>query len=141
MPAIGPVLGALILQKFNKKVGQLADFAGPLSTPGAAHTTAFCMAIGNGIVLGAPVIMFTTSDSGVAGTPPIPGAGTGVGIKVDAAWFKKELYETIRKAVQAKYGSTLAAPYPPGADDAGKFLEALCDSIADSVKEIGRAHV
>lgn len=135
MPAIGPVLGAMILQKFNSKVGKLADFAGPLSTPGAAHTTAFCMAIGSGIALGAPVIPFTTSDSGLAGAPPIPGVGTGVGIKVDASWFKKELYETIRKAVQAQYGQTMSVPYPPGPDDAGKYLEALCDSIADSVKE------
>jgi hypothetical protein len=136
MPAVGPVLGTLILQKFNSKVGQLGNFAGPLSTPGAAHTTAFCMAIGNGIALGAPTIPFTTTDSGVAGAPPIPGVGSGVGIKVDAAWFKKDLYENIRQKVIAKYGQTMAVPYPPaGPDDAGKFLEALCDSIADSVKE------
>lgn len=93
------------------------------------------MAIGNGIATGVPVISFITKDSGQSGVPPIPGTGTGIGIKVDSDWYTKELYTKLRKTVLEKYGYTSHDPYPPSDDNSGKYLEAMCKGIAEAVKE------
>jgi hypothetical protein len=82
---------------------------------------------------GSPLINFTTADSGSAGAPLVTGTGTGIGIIVDAAFFKQDLYTRARAAIIARFGTTRHDPYPPGLHNSGELLLALCKGIADSV--------
>lgn len=134
MPAIGPALGALIMNKVDQNMKKISGHS-PLSQKNPSFFIAKCMAIGNGIATGVPVISFITKDSGQSGVPPIPGTGTGIGIKVDSDWYTKELYTKLRKTVLEKYGYTSHDPYPPSDDNSGKYLEAMCKGIAEAVKE------
>lgn len=134
MPAVGPALGALIMNKVDANMKAIAGFS-PLSQKNPSYFIAKCMAIGNGIALGAPTISFVTKDTGQAGAPPIPGTGTGVGIIVDSDWYTKELYTRLRASAIEDFGSTTHGPYPPPPDDSGKYLEAMCKGISEAVKQ------
>jgi hypothetical protein len=134
MPVIAPVLGQLIQQNVNRRMRQMADYSGPLAQKNPAYFIMMCNAIATGIQLGAPVIAFTTTDSGVTSAPPVPGVGTGVGIKVDAEKFAERLYTLVRSKMKARFGDTSLEPWRPPADGAGRFTEALCRGIAESVQ-------
>lgn len=134
MPAIAGVLGSMIQQKVDANI-RAAFGHGPMQMPNPSFFVMMCKADGTGIVNGAPSIPFKTTDTGNAGTPPIPGAGTGTGIKVDADWFEKELYTRIRAKAIAKYGRTSHEAYPPPKGTSGEYLQAICKGITMAVKE------
>lgn len=135
MPLVGPVLGQLIQMKVDARMQQQADYDGPLAAQNPSYFITMCNAVGIGIALGIPVVMFTTVDAGQAGTPPIPGVGAGVGITMDPEYMAEQLYTKIKDKVTAAYGQTMSEdwPVPPGGQ--GRFAEALARGISDAVKE------
>jgi hypothetical protein len=134
MPAVGPALAALVQTKMDTYMSAVSGHS-PLAQSNPSYFIAMCTAIGTGIATGSPVISFTTSDSGVTSAPPIPGAGTGVGIVVDDAFFKEQIYTNLRNNVIAQFGSTSHDAYPPGSGNSGEFVAAMAQAIAEAVKE------
>ena len=132
MPVIPTVLSALIQTNIDANLSAV-NGQGPLAQKNPAFFIEMCTAIGTGIATGGPVIMFTSSDTGVMGAPPIPGAGAGVGIVVDGSFFKQDLYTRIRGYIIADFGKTTHDPYPPGPKNSGQNLLAICKGISDAV--------
>lgn len=135
MPAVASKLGSLIQSKVDRNIRAVAGGRGPLRQRNPKYYKQMCSAIARGIVQGAPIILLATRDRGQGGTPPIPGFGTGVGIKVDAKWFAEELYRQLRSKTIATFRRTAHAPFPPPKGNSGEYLYAMCKGIADSVAE------
>lgn len=133
MPAVAQALGALIQQKVAANFQKLGGH--PLDQKNPSYFIAFCLAVGKGIADGTPTISFRTVDTGVAGAPPIPGVGTGVGIKVDSEYMSQKMYEAARTSIKSKLGKTLHEAWPPPKGNTGEWLKALTDGIAEAVKE------
>jgi hypothetical protein len=134
MPANGAVLGSLIQTNVNSKMTALSFGAAPLGQPNPSYFIAFCNAIGTGIANGGPVINFITNDSGLKGSPPVSGIGSGTGIVVDDSFFAQDLYIRTRAAIITQFGATSHQAYPPTPGNSGELLKALCEGIALSVK-------
>lgn len=130
MPAVPAALAALVQSNINTRMMALG--AKPLAQKNPAFFIEMCTAIGSGIILGAPAIAFTTSDTGMMGVPPIPGAGVGVGIVTDPTFFIEDLYTRLRGYVIADFGQTSHDPYPPGPKNSGQYLLAICNGINDA---------
>jgi hypothetical protein len=132
MPVIPTVLSALIQTNINANLAAL-NGQGPLAQKDPSYFIAMCTAIGTGIATGSPLITFTSSDTGMMGVPPIPGAGTGVGIVVDGSFFEQDLYTRIRGFIIADFGSTTHDAYPPGPMNSGQNLLAVCKGVSDAI--------
>jgi hypothetical protein len=117
MPAVGAALAALVQSKVNTRLS--AAGGSPLSQKNPSHFITMCTAIGMGIINGGPAITFTTSDSGSMGVP---------------TFFVSDLYTRLRSGIISQFGSTSHDPYPPGADNSGQFLLALCEGINDAIQ-------
>ena len=127
MPAVGPVLGALIQGKVHDSMKASANYDGPLSGKVVAFYIEKCNAIGNGIAIKSlGRIKAITKDKGIAGAPLVIGAGLGKGIFIDAGWFSENLYNKIREVFQNH------PPPWPGSGN-GVFLKAWTDGVADSI--------
>lgn len=135
MPVVGPVLGSLVQQRVDARMRQQYDYAGPLASKGASYFITMCNAIGIGIAKGIPTVLFTTVDSGVEGTPFVPGVGAGVGIVMDFEYMSEHLYTKIKQKVQAVYHRTLAEDWPVPPKGRGRFTEALARGVSEAVKE------
>lgn len=143
MPPNGLTLGGLIQTNIDNLMSSVsgsnggAQFQGvhPLQQKNPSYYIAFCNAVGGGLISGGPVIGFTTTDSGVAGSPPVTGAGIGVGIFIDKEFFREQAYTNARNAILAKFSQTVHDPYPPGEENTGQFLDAICNGIATSVHD------
>lgn len=134
MPAIASTLSNLVKTNVDSKFSSVSGVS-PLAQSNPSYFIEMCTAIGTGIANGTTVINFTTSDTGLGGTPPVPGNGTGVGIIVDDAYFTQKLYTELRNSSISSFGSTTHDPYPPGPNNiSGKYLKALCEGISISVK-------
>lgn len=133
MPAVGSILATLIETNVDSRMAAIAGHH-PLQQKNPMYFIAMCQAIGLGIATGAPIISFTTSDSGFAGIPPVPGIGSGIGITVDPTFFIQDLYTRIRNYVIDDFGRTAHDPYPPRPGNSGQYLLALCEGINDSFK-------
>lgn len=129
------VLSKLIQDKVHVYMQGCYDYGGPLSAKNPSYYIEFCTAVATGISDGSKVINFVTSDAGVGGAPPVPGTGTGIGVFVDKAWFHENLYTEILAKIKSTFGRTLHDPFPPGPENSGRFLDALCKGISDSVEE------
>lgn len=132
MPAIPELLIQMIIKNCAKHAMKLTG-KDPRATKAAPYFIKFCTAVGKGIAEGTPVVQFTTKDTGVMGTPPIPGAGVGKGIKVDAEYMSKKMYALLRDEAVAK--GSKHGEWPPADDNGGKYLKAITDGIADGIKE------
>jgi hypothetical protein len=135
MPVSPQALTALITEKINSKMMAI-DGMGPLAGKNTTYYLAFCKAIGTGIAQGTPTVLFTTQDSGSMGAPPIPGAGVGLGIMVDDAYMSQQIYTQCRSMVISMYQKTNNVEYPPSDGTNGKYLLAVAEGIAESVKEL-----
>lgn len=133
MPVSPSAFAALVQTNVNSRMGAIAGHF-PMNGKITSYFTEFCQAIGKGIILGGPTIAFTTSDVGFTGTPPIPGAGVGIGIVVDPTFLLQDLYTRIKNYVTADYGRTLSEPYPPSVDGYGQYTLALCQGINDALQ-------
>ena len=132
MPVSPAALAALVQTSVNSRMSAVSGYA-PLAQKNPAYFIQMCTAIGSGIILGSPVIGFTTSDIGFSGTPPIPGVGSGVGIVTDPTFLIEDLYTRIREYVISQFGKTSHDPYPPGPTNSGQYLKALCEGINDAI--------
>ena len=132
MPAIPAALAALVETNVSSRMAAISGHA-PLGQQNPAFYIEFAQAIGQGIILGGPLITFTTSDMGLSGVPPIPGVGAGVGIVIDPKFFIEDLYTRIRGYVIQDFGRTAHDPYPPSPGNSGQYLLALCQGINDSL--------
>ncbi|MCX9024624.1 MAG: hypothetical protein OIN85_00845 [Candidatus Methanoperedens sp.] len=131
MAASGSALAALVQSDVNSRMGAVQNHF-PLAQKRPEFFVEMCQAIGTGIISGGPVIMFTTTDSGVEGSPLVPGTGAGVGIVPDPNFFITDLYTRVRGYIIADFGKTSHDPYPPQARNSGLFLLALCQGINDA---------
>lgn len=131
MPVSGPALAAAIQSNLDSRMAAISGHH-PLAQPNPAYFIQMCTALGSGIILGAPSIAFTTSDTGLSGVPPVPGVGSGVGIVTDPTFFIGDLYTRIRGYVLAQFGHTAHEPFPPSPGNSGVYLEALCQGINDA---------
>lgn len=129
------VLSKLIQDKINVNMKGVSNYSGPLGQKNPKYFIAFCTAIATGISDGSKVINFTSADAGFGGLPPKPGASTGIGIKVDKAWFDEQLYTEMRNQSATQFGSTLHSPYVPPKGDTGEYLHAITKGVSDSVAE------
>lgn len=132
MPASGSALAALIQSNVNSRMLAVKGHA-PLSQKNPSYYIQFTTAIGIGIISGGPSIAFTTSDTGNAGSPLVPGVGNGVGIVTDPTFFVEDLYTRTRSYIIADFGKTLHEAYPPSSGNSGEYLLALCEGINDSI--------
>jgi hypothetical protein len=133
MPAIPEALGGLVLNKVRKNFTALGH--DPMSGRNPSYFIEFCTAIGKGIAKGTPTLTFETKDSGATAVPPIPGVGTGVGVKVDSDYMSQKIYTAARNAVIQKFNQTMHDPWPPKEGNSGLYLKALSDGISEAVKE------
>lgn len=131
MPVSGSALSALIQSNVDSRMAAVEGFH-PLLQRNPHFYIELCNAIGNGIINGGPVIDFTTNDTGVEGSPLVPGVGSGIGIVTDPTFFIQDAYTRIRNYVIADFGRTLHDPYPPGPKNSGRFLLALVTGINDA---------
>lgn len=131
MPASPSALAALVQSNVDTRMKAVAGYS-PLQQKNPSYYIQFAQAIGMGLILGGPVIAFTTSDVGFTAAPPIPGVGSGVGIVTDPTFFVQDLYTRARNYIIADFGTTLHDPYPPTAGNSGEYLLALCNGINDS---------
>ena len=129
------ILSKLFQDKIHVNMQGCYDYGGPLSSKNPSYYIEFCTAIATGISDGSKIINFTTADAGMGGAPPVPGVGAGVGIFVDKAWLHKTLYTRILAKIKSTFGRTLHGDFPPGPNDSGRFLDAVCIGIADSIEE------
>lgn len=135
MPAIGPVLGQLIEIKIDQYMKSI-NGKGPMSSlQNPSYYKEMCKAIASGFAQGTVSVSFTTQDTGLSGVPPVPGAGTGTGIIVDAEYMAKEIYTAIRNKIIEQFGQTTHDPWPPKPGNSGLYLSAISRGIADAVKE------
>ena len=100
----------------------------------SSYSVEFFNAIATGVANTINGAQFATSDTGFGGTPPIPGAGTGVGLFVNKPLFVQKLYTEMR-ASSASCASTLNATtghpaWPPPEDNA---LLLMCRGIVDAI--------
>jgi hypothetical protein len=107
----------------------------PLLQKNPAYYIQFCNAIGQGLINGGPVIEFTTNDTGLSASPLIPGTGLGIGIFIDKDFFRENAYTNARNAIIERFQRTYNDPYPPGPDNTGQFLDAICNGVATSVHD------
>jgi len=133
MPVVAPVLSALIETNVDTYMAAVRGVH-PLNQRNPAYFVALCTAIGTGIALGSPLITFTTADTGLSGIPPVPGVGAGVGIVIDDAYFREQIYTNARTAILSRFGKTRHDAYPPSQGNSGEFLDALAHGVATSVK-------
>lgn len=133
MPAVPAVLSSLIQASVASKLEAVTQ-TNPLSGKDPSYFIEFCTAIGTGIALGSPVIAFDTDDSGQAGVPPVPGAGSGAGIMVDDSFLTEKIYTYVRNNTLAMFGKTNNIPFPPTSLSDGKALLAVAEGIATGVK-------
>lgn len=131
MPVSPSAFAALVQTNVNTRLQSVGGYS-PLSQRNSAYFIEFCTAIGTGIILGAPSILFTTTDSGFEGTPPVPGTGVGIGIVTDPTFFIQDLYTRIRNYVIADFNASLHQPYPPSSGNSGEYLLAICKGINDA---------
>ena len=131
MAVSGSDLGALIKTNVNTRMTAIQGHS-PLGQNNPSYYIEFATAIGTGIVSGAPIISFTTTDTGGQGIPPIPGVGAGVGIVTDPTFFIQDLYTRVRGYIIQDFEKTLHDPYPPSSGNSGEYLLALCKGINDS---------
>jgi hypothetical protein len=136
MPAQAGTLSELIKIKIDQKMKAI-NGKGPLGLlSDTAYYEEFCKAIGTGYVKGSiGDIMFVTQDSGNAGAPPVPGTGSGTGIKVDSEYMTRTLYTAIKNKIVSKFGSTYHDDYPPASGNTGEYLKAMCEGVSEAVKE------
>ena len=132
MPASGPALAALVQTNVDSRMAAIRGHH-PLQQKIPGYYVEFCQAIGTGIIVGGPSIAFTTSDTGNAGIPPVPGVGAGIGIVTDPTFFLQDLYTRVIQYVRDDFGRTLHDPYPPRRGNSGEYLLALCQGINDSI--------
>ena len=134
MPIVPSALGELITQKISQAM-KAASGSDPLAQSDPSYFQAMCQAFATGIASGIPTISFTTTDTGFASAPPIPGTGTGTGIIIDSPYTDQAIYTYARDAVIQSFGSTTHDPYPPAPGNSGAYLQAISKGIADAVKE------
>lgn len=134
MPVIPAVLEALIAKKVSDKMKKLSG-TNPLQQKDPSYFIEMCRSISLGIALGTPVINFSTVDSGVAGSPPIPAPGTGTGIVVDDKHMSELIYKLSRDNVIKEFKETNSDPWPPRKGNSGEYLKALTDGVSESIKE------
>lgn len=135
MPVEADALFGLVKQKIHDNMSAFGDYSGPMSQANPTYYLHFCKAISTGIADGSKVVNFTTVDTGQGGAPPVPGVGTGIGIKVDKAWFDEHLYMEMRQQAINEFGSTSHEVYPPPKGGTGGYLHAISKGVADSVAE------
>jgi hypothetical protein len=132
MPAVPTVLGELVKQKVREKF--YAFGTDPLAQRLNRYYINFTEAIGQGIAAGTPSVQFTTADTGFKGLPPVPGAGTGIGMQVDTLYMTEKIYTEIRNAVLKRW-RTNHDVWPPRENNSGRYLRALSEGIAEAVQE------
>lgn len=132
MAASGAALAALIQTNVNSRMSAVKGHA-PLAQPNPSYYIQFTSAIGTGIISGGPVINFTTTDIGNAGSPLVPGTGAGIGIVTDPTFFVQDLYTRTLGYIIADFGKTSHESYPPSSGNSGEYLLALCEGINDSL--------
>jgi hypothetical protein len=126
-----------ILAADNARVPGRANYNGPLAQPNPQYFMKYAQGVATGIAIGTPSVNFITADTGVMGAPPIPGAGAGIGIIVDALYFEKTCYSLIQQALQAKYnGTSVIEPYASLTPTSnGVYLKAICQALGEAIKE------
>lgn len=132
MTASGPALAALIQSNVDSRMAAVRGVH-PLGQRNPSYFIEMCIALGNGIVTGGPVISFLTNDTGFTGTPFVAGAGAGIGIIPNPTFLVQDLYTRIMGYIQADFGRTLHEPFPPSSGNSGEFLQALCAGINDAL--------
>jgi hypothetical protein len=135
MAAVKETLSKLMQEKIHTNMKEFGGYGGPLSQKNPKYFILLCDAISTGIADGSKVINFTSADKGVGGAPAVPGIGSGVGVKVNDAWFDENLYNELRQQIQTRFGSTNHGPYKPSKGDTGLYLYAITKGVAESVKE------
>ena len=135
MPVVPAALAALIETNIDSRMAAISGHH-PLQQSNPAFYMEMCQAIGMGIALGAPILTFTSSDSGLSSIPPIPGVISGVGITPNPTFFVEDLYNRMRGYVIADFGKTSHDPYPPNPGNSGEYLQALCQGINDSFQTL-----
>jgi hypothetical protein len=131
MSASPSALASLVQSSVDNRMGAISGHH-PLNQKDPHYFVELCQAIGMGIISGGSSISFTTTDTGTAGSPPVPGVGAGIGIVTDSSFFIQDLYTRIRQYVIDDFGKTMHDPYPPRSGNSGQYLEALCQGIADA---------
>lgn len=134
MPMVPQALIAMITKNVAENLKKVSGHS-PLESKSPVYFMQMCKAIGTGIAGGTKVLNFETKDQGFKGDPPIPGAGTGMGIEIDESFMSEKIYTNIRKSILKKYKQTSHAPWPPPNDNSGAFLKAFSDGIAKAVKD------
>ena len=131
MAAEPSALAALVQSSVDTRMAAIAGFH-PLQQKTPKYYIEFCQAIGMGIIQAGPTISFTTTDVGLAGAPPVPGVGAGIGIVTDPTFFIQDLYTRIRGYAMQDFGRTAHEAYPPTPGKTGEYLLALCQGINDA---------
>lgn len=132
MSASGATLSSLVLTKVDTRMAAVQGVH-PLDQVHPFYYTTMCTAIGTGIIQAGPVISFVTADSGLKGSPSVPGIGNGTGIITDPTFFVQDLYTRTRGYIIADFGRTTHDVYPPGPKNSGQYLLALCLGINDAI--------
>lgn len=107
------------------------SYSGPLSQPDPSYFVEMCNAISTGIASGVSITV-DTDDDGVKGDPVIAGAGAGVGIKVNAAFFEEQIYTLFRNYAIADFGSTEHPIYALAGPT--NFLKAMAKGISEAIE-------
>lgn len=136
MAVVKSVLQALLETNIDSEMGSIAvpnvTYNGPLSQNNPAYFINMCKAIAEGIASGL-TIDCVTKDEGTGGEPDVGGAGTSIGIDVDAEYLEEQIYTLLRAYTIADYGASSHPPYPSAGPS--NFLKKLSKGIAISIEE------
>lgn len=131
MPIVVPDFAQIIETKWDEAVTPIFNHS-PLDQQNPSYFKAYCKAIATGFASGIP--SFVTVDSGSGGAPPIPGAGTGVGILIDKEFFKEKLYRYLALIPTEAGYKTMHGAYPPD-NKVSEYLAAICEGISQATFE------
>jgi hypothetical protein len=115
----------------SQLIANLSDFNAPFDRP---QSLIFCNAIASGVANSTNGQPFTTADTGVRASSPVPGVGLGRGIFGNKDWLIENMYKNIRQesgALAASFNSrTLNPSWPPPSSN---VLFKMCQAIGTAV--------
>jgi len=158
MPAVPTVLAKLIETKIHNYMKTAYPYGGPLAGQITTYYKQFCSAIGGGIVSKSlNKIKWVSKDTGLMGSPPVPGVSIGKGIFVDKEWLNENLYRKLMSVypnlppyppatkttrwidpfgIEHENVQEVHPPYPANSDYSnGMFVECITKGIADAIEE------